>query len=143
MGHLQHHGPEIVLHCVVNAILGFVDQKESATACGQRQGSPEKTYCSVAKTPQRDRTILLLQADDRPSSTPSRLAISDYRDTEYLVTEYQFECLYSPRFIIRQRDTVPTASDIAFAWYFGSQVLALYFWVRFVIFRQRLMALEQ
>ena len=142
MGHLEHHGPEIVLYCMVNAIPGFVDQKESATACGQRQGSPEKTYCSVAKTPQRDRTILLLQADDRPSSTPY-IAISDCRDTEYFVTEYQFECLYRPHLIIRQRDTVPSESDLAFAWYFGAHVLALYFWVRFVIFRQRLMTLKQ
>jgi len=143
MGQLQHHGPEIVLYCVVDSILGFVDKKESPTTCAQRQRSPEKTYCSVAKTPQRDWTILLLQADHRPSFSPWRLAISDYSNTEYIVTEYEFQCLYRARLIIRQRDTVPAASDISFARDFGAQVLALYLWVRFIVFGQRLMALEQ
>ena len=143
MGRFQHHGPEILLYCVVDSVLGFVDKKESATTCAQRQRSPEKTYCSVAKTSQRDWTILLLQADHRLSFGPGRLAISDYRDTEYFVTKYEFQCLYRPHLIFRQRDTVPATRDISFARYFGTQVLASYLWVRFIVFGQRLMTLEQ
>ena len=143
MGQFQHHGPEILLYCVVNSVLGFVDKKESATTCAQRQRSPEKTYCSVAKTSQRDWTILQLQADHRLTFSPGRLAISDYRDAEYIVTKYEFQCLYRPHLIIRQRNTVPAASDISFARYCGAQVLALYLRVRFIVFRQRLMTLEQ
>jgi hypothetical protein len=143
MGRFQHHGPEILLYCVVYSILGFVDKKESATTCAQRQRSPEKTYCSVAKTSQRDWTILLLQADHRLSFSPGRLAISDYRDTEYIVTKYEFQCLYRPHLIVRQCDTIPTAGDIPFGWYLGTHMLAWYFRVRFVISRQRLMALKQ
>ena len=59
------------------------------------------------------------------------------------MTEYEFECLHRPHLIIRQRDGVPAASDISLARYFGAQAFTLYFWIRFVILRQRLMALEQ
>ena len=143
MCHPQHQFPEFVLHGVVNAIFSLVDEQKTATTVGKRKGHTEQTNSTVTETPQWDRTILLPYANYRSSTVLGRIAISDYRDTEDIAVEYQLQRLHSTILVFRQCDTIPNASDVAFGWNPRSQTLTNDLWLRLVIWREGLMALEQ
>ena len=127
---------------MMDSILRFIDQQKATTAVGDRQSDAEQAYRTVPETLERYRSFLFVQPDNRLTFASIRPPIPNHRNTQYVVTEYQFKRPYGLVLIIRQRHIVPNSGHIAIGQYLRSHTFASNLWLRFVIFGYPLIAME-
>ena len=91
------------MYGVMNSVLHFVDEQESVTIVGQRQGNAEQTHRAVAKALERNRARSILQLHKHTLTIHSKapLFISSHRNPPHAAAENQLQGFQRPIFLIR------------------------------------------